>query len=329
MKTLSILELFELFGTEEIAEDWFIEARWPNGVRCAFCDGEKVGERGNHPVMRFHCLDCSKFFSVKSRSVMESSKLSYKKWAIAIYMFVTRPKGISAHQLRKDLGVTHKTAWHLAHRIRKALADDDPALLYGPVEVDETFVGGRARNQPMERKRRLSKVPVIGILDRATNRVLAEPIDGRNSRNMQGFVYAHTDDTTEVYTDDASGYRHMARRHTTVNHSLGEYGLTNRIEGFWSLLKRAYMGNYHKMSPKHLHRYTAEMQERHNRRPMDAIDMMKSVVTDGVGKRLRLVDLMSGYGEYPPAPPNPKPTLAELLKERRARKQHSEGIEFD
>ena len=101
-----------------------------------------------------------------------------------------------------------------------------------------------------------------------------------------------TKPTAEVYTDEAPGYRGMPRDHYTVNHSKGEYGLTNGIESFWALLKRAYTGVYHKMSPKHLHRYVTEMQERHNRRPLTTLERMRSIVTDGVGKRLRYVDLI-------------------------------------
>ena len=216
MKTLSLLELFELFGSNEGAEEWFIKARWPDGLGCAYCNGERVGERGNHPTQRFHCLDCMKFFSVKTNSIMHSSKLSYQKWAIAIYLFVTHPKGVSSYQLHRDLGVTQKTAWHLAHRIRKAFETDDPGLFFGPVEVDETFIGGRARNQPLERKRRMRKIPVIGMLDRATNRIIAEPIRARYGHLMQRFIYANTDWQAEVYTDEASGYRRMGRKHDSL-----------------------------------------------------------------------------------------------------------------
>lgn len=320
MKTMSLLELFDLFGSDQIAEDWFIKARWPNGVKCPFCEGERVAKRGNHPTQPFHCLECMKFFSVKTNSVMHSSKIGYQKWAIAIYLFVMKPKGMSSIQLHKELGITQKSAWHLAHRIRKALENDPESLFVGPVEVDETFIGGRARNQTLERKRRLSKVAVIGMRDRPTNLIKAEPIEARTARLMQEFVYENTEARAEVFTDEASGYRGIVRPHQTVNHSMGEYGLTNGIESFWALLKRAYNGTYHKMEPKHIHRYATEMQERHNRRPLGTEDRMKSVVVDGAGKRLRYVDLVSGKGESPPAPPNPRPSLAELVAEQQARK---------
>ena len=105
MKILSVIELMDLFGTDEIAEDWFITARWPDGLRCAYCKGDRVAERGNHPTQRFHCLDCMKCYSVKTNSVMHSSKLGYRKWAIAIYMFMTHPKGVSSYQLHRNLGI--------------------------------------------------------------------------------------------------------------------------------------------------------------------------------------------------------------------------------
>ena len=294
MKTLSLLELFELFGTDEVAEQWFIKSRWPEGLRCAYCNGTRVGERGNHPTQPFHCLDCMRFYSVKTNSIMHSSQLGYRKWSVAIYLFVSHPKGISSHQLRRDLGITQKTAWHLGHRIREALDTGTLGLTFeGPVEIDETFIGGRARNQPLERKRRMRKKPVIGLRDRATNRILAKPIWARQASILYHFVRTFTRPTTQVHTDEAPGYRGIPREHLTVNHSKYEFGPTNGIESFWALLKRAYTGVYHKMSHKHLHRYVTEMQERHNRRPLSTIERMTSIVVDGVGKRLRYEDLIA------------------------------------
>ena len=228
MKTLSLLELLELFGTDEVAEQWFIKSRWPEGLACAYCNGNRVGRRGNHPTQPFHCLDCMRFYSVKTNTVMHSSKLGYRKWAIAIYLFVAHPKGVSSLQLHRDLGITQKTAWHLGHRIREALETDTLGLKFeGPVEVDETFMGGRARNQPLERRRRLKKKPVIGMRDRATGKIVAKPIWAREANILQYFVRSFTKPTAEVYTDEAPGYRGMPRDHYTVNHSKGEYGLTN------------------------------------------------------------------------------------------------------
>ena len=138
------------------------------------------------------------------------------------------------------------------------------------------------------------------MIDRATNRVRAKPITARYGHLLRRFVQDNAHESASVYTDEAAGYRGVSTKHRTVNHSLGEYGLTNRIESFWSLLKRGYIGVYHQMSPKHLHRYVTEFQERHNRRPMDTLDQMRSVVADGVNKRLRYKDLIAGGKAYDP-----------------------------
>ena len=254
-----------------------------------------MAKRGNHPTQPYHCLDCKRFFSVKTNSVMHSSKLGYRKWAIAIYLFVVKPKGFSALQLHKELGVTLHTAWHLNHRIRRALESEEILGPFaGPVEVDETWMGGRARNQTLERKLRLRKIPVIGMIDQESDKVVAKPVPSVGKARLHAFIYAHTRLNTPVYTDESRVYPGMRRQHLTVNHSAYEYGLTNRIESFWSLLKRGYRGVYHQMSPKHLHRYVTEFQERHNRRPLSTIDFMKSIVSGGVGKRLTYDELVHG-----------------------------------
>ena len=229
-------------------------------------------------------------YSVKTNTVFHSSKLSYQK--LAINLIVSRPKGVSSHQLAKDLCITQKSAWHLGRRIRKALEEENLGLFIGPAEVDETFIGGRARSQTRERKERLEKMPVAGMRDRETNQIIAHPVRVVKKRRMHHFVESTTERSAEVYTDEARVYKGIFRRHSTVNHSSGQYGLTNVIESFWALLKRGYIGTYHLMSPKHLRRYVTEFAERHNRRPLDAIDNMRSVVKGGVGKQLRYKDLI-------------------------------------
>lgn len=293
-RTLSFWEFVDLFYDEKKAEDWFVESRWPDGVRCVYCKSERVGEKGNHLVMRFHCTDCHSFFSAKTNSVMHSSKLPYRVWARAIVLIMTYPKGISSYQMAADLGVTQKTAWYLGHRIRYALANESLEVFEGPVEVDETWIGGRARNQTMERKRRMRKIPVVGMRDQATGSIILEPIRAANKRILQDFVYAHTRWTSEVFTDEAAAYRGLARRHSTVNHSRGEYGLTNGIESVWALVKRGHMGVYHRMSEKHLPLYMMEFEGRHNFRSYDALEKMVMVVQGADSKRMRYVDLITG-----------------------------------
>ena len=149
-KGITLAGLFAMFPDDETAEKWFIESRWPDGVRCALCDSENVS-KSTHPQMPFHCRDCRRQFSVKTNTVMRRSKLGYPKWVVAIYRMTTNLKGISSTKLSRDLGVTQKTAWHLAHRIREAW-DQMIERFGGEVEVDETYATDLG-NQPEHKLR--------------------------------------------------------------------------------------------------------------------------------------------------------------------------------
>ena len=144
---MSWVEAMRTFPDDAAAEAWFVRSRWPEGARCPRCDGENVQTGAKHPTMPFHCRDCRKYFSVKTGTALEGSNLGYQTWALAIYALTTSLKGVSSMKLHRDLGITQKSAWHLAHRIRKAWADDGGDLLHGPVEVDEAFIGGLEENK--------------------------------------------------------------------------------------------------------------------------------------------------------------------------------------
>ncbi len=300
---ISLIQLAEMFPDDATAEKWFEELRWPDGTVCPFCQSKRVTERGGHPNMPYRCKDCRKFFSVKTNGIMHSSKIGYCKWAFAIYLMTTGIKGTSSMKLHRDLGISQKAAWHMAHRIREAWKTDS-ITFSGTVEVDETFVGGKAKNMTQERKERFGvkragsgKAIVVGAKERESGKVVAKVVPGRTYDDLIGFV----DDTVKmgatIYTDDNKTYRtlEVGFTHESVKHSANEYARgdvhTQGIESFWANFKRGYRGVYHHMSPKHLHRYVNEFSGRHNDRPSDTQDQMSNIARGMVGRRLRYTDL--------------------------------------
>ena len=144
-KGLTLLQVFQMFPDNETAEEWFINQRWPQGVACLDCGSMNIQYRKSRKPQPFRCRDCRVDFSTKTGTLMQGSNLGFRVWAIAIYVYTTGIKGTSSMKLHRDLGITQKTAWHLAHRIREAWEEDNPHPFRGPVEVDEVYLGGLER----------------------------------------------------------------------------------------------------------------------------------------------------------------------------------------
>ena len=306
-KGIDVMEMASMFATEEKAREWFEEWLW-NGERCCVRCGSENTHEASHKTMPYRCRDCKRYFSVRTGTAMERSKVPLRKWGWAIYLELTNLKGVSSVKLARDLGVTQTTAWFMQHRIREAFADVS-VTFSGPVEVDEAYFGGKRKNMPKSKRAKLTgrgpvgKTAVVAAKDRETKQVAARVVEHTDKETLGGFVDEHAAPGATLYTDDSAAYN-TDRPHETVKHSAAEYVRylegetvhTNGVESFWSMLKRAHKGVYHKLSPKHLQRYVNQFAGRQNIRELDTLAQMQHVVAGMVGRRLMYRDLIADTG---------------------------------
>jgi transposase-like protein len=305
---ISLMQLAERFPNEDAARDWFEGIAWPDGeMACLKCGSTNAYRVKSGKPMPYRCKDCRKYFSLKTGTAMEDSKLPLQKWAWAIYLEMTSLKGVSSMKLHRDLNISQPAAWFMLHRIREAFTDVT-ASFEGPVEVDETYVGGLERNKHESKKLKAGRGPVgkaaiVGAKDRETGQVAARVIETVDGETLNGFVDAHATEDAKVYTDGSTVYKGR-KNHESVAHSAGEYVRylegetihTNGVESFWSMLKRAHKGTFHRLSAKHLQRYVSEFAGRHNIRDLDTIRQMENVAAGLVGRRLLYRDLVADNG---------------------------------
>ncbi len=298
---LSLADLFRKFPDDEAAEAWLSSVRWPDGPRCSHCGHDNILSGAAHKTMPYRCRakECRKRFSVRIGTTMQDSKLGYQKWAIAMFLLTTERKGRSSAKLARDLGITQKSAWHLAHRIRESW-DVSHEPLDDRVEIDETFIGGKARWMHQARKQRgvAKKAIVIGARQRG-GRMVAEVMPAITSYVVERWIRQRVEPGTIIYTDDAGCYRSLwlGYKHMAINHSKGQYvdgdATTNGIESMWVVLKGSYR-THHWMSRKHLQRYVNMVVWHHNSRRMSTVDQMAETVRGLVGKQLMYRDLIAG-----------------------------------
>ncbi|HWZ22021.1 MAG TPA: IS1595 family transposase [Cytophagaceae bacterium] len=276
----SLYELFDYFDTEAKCEDYLANLRWNGKPECVHCGHDKVyvlkvKGRGT----RYKCPACHYQGTVKSGTIFAESKIPLRKWYVAIYLITAHKKGISSHQLAKDIKVTQKTAWFLLHRVREAFCPDE-MIFSNPVEIDETGMGGKESNKHYNKKNHdlnvrgsVGKVCVLGILERG-GKVYAVPVPNRKSNTLFPIIKEKVTCGTTIYTDDYKSYNGLKLdyEHFIINHSDKLYVKgdihTNSIESFWAFLKRGLDGIYHKTSEKHLGRYVNEFAFRFNNRDL-------------------------------------------------------------
>jgi transposase-like protein len=270
------------FPTDEACMTYLSKHRWPVAVSCPRCGSEHVFALKTM-AFKWECMDCgegvSYRFSVLVGTVFENTNVGLRTWFRVIHTMLTSKKGVSAHQIYRTMGFgSYRTAWHMCHRIRAGLADKEFRKLMGIVEVDETFVGGKAKNRHWDKRGGggatggSGKAIVAGAVSRKGN-VVARVISDVRAATLETFVReAVSTDVSLLCTDKWVGYKHLNREfpHETVDHAAGQYVVgavhTQTIEGFWSIFKRGVVGTFHKVSAKYLPLYVAEFQFRYNNR---------------------------------------------------------------
>ena len=207
---ISIEQLLEMFPDDRTARMWFENVMWPDGPVCPRCHSGDNVALSTHKSMPYRCTGCKRHFSVKVGTILENSKIGYRKWIIAIYAMMTNAKGISSMKIHRDLDITQPTAWFLMQRIREAmtsLARQDE--MNGPVEIDEAYIGGLEKNKHADKKCKTGKVAVVGIRDRHTGQVTASPVPETTAARLCNFVERHVHPDAVKYADENKAYNNL------------------------------------------------------------------------------------------------------------------------
>ncbi|MFL6387336.1 MAG: IS1595 family transposase [Terriglobales bacterium] len=306
MKPKTLQAAIQHFSDEQVCIDTIAALRWPQGVTCPAC-----GHKEHYYLKtqkRWKCKDCNRQFSVKLGTIFEDSPLGLDKWLLAMWMIANCKNGVSSYEIHRAIGVTQKSAWFMLHRIRLAMQNGSLMKLGGsgtPVQVDETFIGGKARNMHKSKRARMDKMSfgnktiVAGFLDGGT--VKTQVIANRSVTTLHAAVKEHVETGAKLHTDDFYGYWGLYKEftHEIVNHAetyVNGKIHTNGIENFWALLKRGLSGTYVAVEPFHLFRYLDEQSFRYNNRgnkdkPVNDGERFEMLLSQIAGKRLTYAEV--------------------------------------
>ncbi len=287
---MNIIEIYKQYPTHDDCIAHLEKVRWPGGPRCPYCGSDKASALPKEH--RYHCYNCHTSYSVTVNTIFHDTKLDLQKWFLAISLVLNAKKGISSRQLARDIEVNKNTAWYMGMRIRRAMIEHGE-LLKGIVEADETYVGGKPRkgNGPKnsehhKRGRGTDKIPVVGVIER-NGKVKARVAKDLKSKSLARFIREKVQiEGATVMTDEFSGYCRLKYfvKHETVNHQVAYVCgniHTNNMESFWAILKRGIIGQYHKVSARHLGKYVDEFCYRFNHRK--DVDVFALTLSRAVG----------------------------------------------
>ena len=306
-KGVTLNNLAKRFSDETRAREMLEAIRWPNGVACPRCGSLAVSKIESKAVSQtrpgvYRCKDCRKMkkpkqFTVTVGTIFEDSHIPLSKWLLAISLLCASKKGMSAHQLHRMLGITYKSAWFMAHRIRYAMQAENQKMLTGIVEADETYIGVKARGVGSGNVD--NKTPVIALVQR-NGEVRSFAVPTVSAQTLREALLENVSTSSHIMTDELPAYKKIGKQlasHETVVHSAYEYVRgdvsTNSVEGFFGLLKRGINGVYHHVSKEHLNRYLAEFNFRYNRRKLTDDETTIIAVSKFEGKRLKYRDSLA------------------------------------
>lgn len=297
----TLQEAITYFNDPEIAHNFMVGFRWPDGVVCPRCESKEHSYLSTRRVWK--CKSCKKQFSVKVGTIFEDSPISLSKWLVAMWVIVNAKNGVSSYELHRSIGVTQKTAWFMLHRIRLAMQTGAFTKLSGEVEVDETYVGGKAKNMHKDKREEkikgrgaAGKAVVMGMIERR-GEVRAKTILDTKMTTLQSEVHKNVELGSEVFTDSFPSYNGLSSdyAHAVVDHTVtyvdGKVH-TNSLENFWSLFKRCINGTYISVEPEHLTRYVDEEVFRFNNRKDKDRGRFEKAVGSVQGRRLTYKELI-------------------------------------